>query len=88
MGGAEEIFQLGSEEGIPALKSDPVGTGEIGRGDDTFDFKQLVVALGTGGEHEVGASEARAGIVKVDEGEHLAANGFIAGPEDEVIAHH
>ena len=43
-------------------------------------------ALGVSGEAEVGAGEAGAGVVEVDKREHLAADGFVAYPEDEVVA--
>jgi hypothetical protein len=45
------------------------------------------VALGTGGEHDdvLAAADAALGV-EADEGEHLAADGFVAYPEDEVLA--
>ncbi len=68
------------------MDGDPFGAGEVGGGDDAFDFEELVEALGVGGEAEVGAGEAGTGVVEVDEGEHFAADGFVADPEDKVVA--
>ena len=69
------------------LEGYPVSAGEIRSGDDPFGFHQFMEAIRDGGEGEYGFGEAGAtGIVEVDEGEHLAANGFIADPEDEVVA--
>ena len=68
------------------MDGDPFGAGEVGGGDDAFGFEELVEALGVGGEAEVGAGEAGAGVVEIDEGEHFSADGFVAYPEDKVVA--
>jgi hypothetical protein len=86
VGFVEEILEFAGGQDVPVGEGEPVGAGEVGSGDDAFGLEQLVEALGVGGEHEVGAGEAGAGIVEVDHGEHLAADGFVADPEDEVIA--
>jgi hypothetical protein len=86
-GGAEEIFQFGFAENVPMFEGDPVGAGEVGSGDDAFDFEKLVEAFRIGGEGERGFGEAGAtGVVEVDEGEHLASDGLVGDPEDEVVA--
>jgi hypothetical protein len=86
VGFVEEIFEFAGGQDVPVGEGEPVGAGEVGGGDDAFGLEQLVEALGVGGEHEVGAGEAGAGVVEVDEGEHLAADGLVGDPEDEVIA--
>jgi len=68
------------------VDGDRFGAGEVGGGDDAFDFEELVETLGVGGEAEVGAGEAGSGVVEVDESEHFSADGFVAYPEDEVVA--
>lgn len=78
----EEGFELGRGEGVPLLDGDPVGAGEIGRGDDAFCFEEFGEAVGGGGEGEDGAGV----VVEVGEGEHFAAEGLVADPEDEVVA--
>ena len=65
-----------------------MGSGEIGCGDDAFGFEQFVEAVGVGGEGEdrAGAGGVGCGIVEVEEGEHLAADGLVGCPEDEIVA--
>ena len=86
VGFAEQVFELAGGQGVPVFEGDPVGAGEVGGGDDAFGLEELVEVLGVDGEHEVGAGEAGAWVVEVDEGEHLAADGFVTHPEDEVVA--
>ena len=95
VGGGEFALPLGGGEDVPALGGDPVDAGHVGCGDEAFDFEEFGVAGGAGGIHHEGVVDdsaavrrilRRARLVEVDEGEHLAANGFIADPEDEVRA--
>lgn len=79
---AEQRFEFGSGEGVPALDGDPVGTGEIGSGNDALDFEELGTALRTGGEGEDGARV----VLEAGEGEHFASDGLVANPEDEGCA--
>ncbi len=79
---AEVLFPLRLAEDVPALGGDPVDAGEVGGGEEAFGFEELVEALGAGGEGDDGAAVA----IEVEEGEHFAADGLIAGPEDEVVA--
>lgn len=77
----ELLLPLGGAEDVPSLDRDPVDAGYVGRGEDAFDFEELGVALGTGGVGE----DAGADVVAFQPGpgEHLAADGFVAHPEDE-----
>ena len=81
VGSGEFGLPFGRTEDIPAGCGDPVGPCEVGRGRDAFDLEEFGVVLGAGC---VGDDSAPAVFVKVDEGEHFAANGFVSGPEDEV----
>lgn len=76
---AEQRFEFGSGEGVPALDGDPVGTGEIGSWNDALDFEELGTALRTGSEGEDGARV----VVEAGEGEHFASDGLVANPEDK-----
>ena len=87
VGGAELLLPFGGAEDVPAFGGDPVDAGHIGSGDDAFDFEEFGVALGAGGVGDDRAcfvSLARGIAVEVDEGEHLASDGLVADPEDEV----
>ena len=79
---AELALPLGGAECVPTFGGDPVGSGEVGCGFEVLDFDELGEALGAGGEGDdtVGAGG------EIDEREHLAADGFVANPEDEVVA--
>jgi hypothetical protein len=79
---AELGLPLGGSKGGPVFGGDPVGAGEVRCGLQALDFDELGEALGTGGE---GDDTVRAGR-EVHEGEHLATDGFVADPEDEVVA--
>ncbi len=82
VGVAEVGLPLGGAEDDPALGGDPVGTGQVGRGNEAFLFEQIVVDLGAGDEGDEGTVVA----VEIDEHEHLSADGFITDPEDEIVA--
>jgi hypothetical protein len=87
VGCSQKVFQLALAEGVPVLEGYPVSAGEVRGGDDAFGFQEFMEAVRRGGEGEYGFGEAgAAGAVEVDEGEHLAPDGFIADPEDEVVA--
>ena len=49
-------------------------------------LEEFGVALGAGGEHDDVWRRPMRSRVEADEGEHLAADGFVADPEDEVLA--
>ena len=68
----------------PACGGDPMGAGEIGGGDEAFDLEEVGEGLNADREGDDGV--LRAGGIEVDEGEHPAADGFVADPEDEVVA--
>ena len=87
MGAAELGLPFGGAEGGPRCGGDPVGAGEVWRGVKAFKFEELEGALGAGGEGDHAMSSARrpAGG-EVDQGEHLAADAFVADPEDQVVA--
>jgi hypothetical protein len=83
----KKVFQLVFAENIPVFQCDPVGAGQIGGRDDAFSFEQFVEPFRRGGEGESRFGEpGAAGVVEVDEGEHLAADGLVGDPEDEVVA--
>jgi hypothetical protein len=87
VGGAELLLPFGGAEDAPAFGGDPVDAGHVGSGDDAFDFEEFGVALGAGGvgdDRVCFVSLARGIAVEVDEGEHLASDGLVADPEDEV----
>ena len=87
VGCAEEVFEVGFAEDVPMLEGYPVGSGEIWCGDDAFDLEEFVEAVWAGGEGEDGFSEPGVReVFEVQEGEHLAANGLVGYPEDEVVA--
>jgi hypothetical protein len=80
VGGTEFLLPLGGAEDVPAFDGDPVDACHVGSGDDGLDFEEFGVTLGAGG---VGDHRLAVGV-EVDEGEHLAADGLVADPEDEV----
>ncbi len=82
VGAAEFVLETAGAEDAPVHDGDPVGAGHVGGGDDALGFEQLGVAFGAGVEPE----DSSACVVEVDEGEHFAADGFVADPEDEVVA--
>ena len=86
-GGSQDFFQFGFAEDVPVFERDPMGAGQVGGGDDAFDLEQFMESFRRGGERQRSLGKTGAtGIVKVDEGEHLAADGLFADPEDEVVA--
>ena len=82
VGAAELVFNLAGAECVPTFHGDPMGLGQVGRGDDAFLFEQLVEALGAAMEPE----DAGTGAVEIGHGEHFAADVAVAGPVDEVMA--
>jgi hypothetical protein len=100
VGGGEFAAPLGGGEDVVVEGGDPVGAGEVGCGDEAFLLDEFGEVVGVGGVGEDGglagfagaaaAGEQRGvgggGLVEVDEGEHFAAEGFVADPEDEVGA--
>jgi hypothetical protein len=83
VGGGELGLPLFGAEGAPGLHGDPLGASEIGRGGDAFDLDELGVVLGGRGE---GDDLTVTDVLEVEESEHLAADGLVADPEDEVVA--
>jgi hypothetical protein len=89
VGGGELPLPLEGAEDAPAFGGDPVDAGHVGGGNNALDFEKFRVTLGAGG---VGDDRAWFGAlgtvvaVQVDQGEHLAADGLVADPEDEVGA--
>jgi hypothetical protein len=81
VGGTEFLLPLGGAEDVPALYGYPEDAGYVRGGEDTVDLEEIVVAFGAG---HVG-DNARAAFVLFEPhpGEHLAADGFVAYPEDE-----
>ena len=77
----ELLLPLRGAEDVPSLDCDPVDAGHVGCGEDAFDFEEFGVALGPGG---VGDDLPVLVLVEVHEREHLAADGFVTYPEDEV----
>ena len=90
VGGVELVAPVCGGEDFPVKGSDPVGAGEVGCGDEAFELEQFGVAGGAGSvHHECVVDEAaalKAWIAEVDDGEHLAADGLVADPEDEVLS--
>jgi hypothetical protein len=87
VGGAEFLLPFGGAEDVPAFDGDPEDAGHVGGWDDAFDFEKFGVTLragGVGDDRGCFVSLARGIAVQVDEGEHLAADGLVADPEDEV----
>lgn len=82
MGLVKEVLELSRWEGGPAVEGDPVDAGEVGGGAEAFAFGEVGEALGGGGEGE----DAVFIGCEIEEGEHFAADGFVADPEDEVVA--
>ena len=74
----------GGEDGPPG-HGDPMDAGEVGSGDAALELEQIGEGCRTGeeGEHGLMGSGIR---VESDEGEHLAADGLVAGPEDKIVA--
>lgn len=79
---AELRLPLGGAERVPTFGGDPVGSGEVGCGFEALYFDEFGEALGAGGEGD----DALGAAGEIDEREHLAADGFVADPEDEVVA--
>jgi hypothetical protein len=78
VGGRHEAFELeevGVAGGAGGVGEDGVG---FGRG-----WHRPIHAMVL---HEWGTRRLLAWLVEIDKGEHLAADGFVAGPEDEVVA--
>ena len=92
VGGAKLALPAGGGEDVPAESGNPARTGEIRRGYEAVEFEEFGVAGGTGcvGDEWVqlgrGTHVGRVGVVEVDEGEHFAADGLVADPEDKVGA--
>jgi hypothetical protein len=64
-----------------------MSAGQVGGGNDAFNFEKFVESFWRRSERERSLGETGAtGVVEVDQGEHLAANGFVADPKDEVVA--
>jgi len=85
MGEAELLLPLGGAKDAPAFDRDPEDAGHVGCGEDAFGFEEFGVALGPGGVGDDGLGFGVVGcLVEVDEGEHFAADGLVADPEDEV----
>lgn len=83
VGGAEFGLPLGVAEDLPVLGGDPVGAGEVRGGVEPFAFEEVGEAGGAGGEGDDGASTSDGVLVEAEDGEHLAADGFVSDPEDE-----
>jgi hypothetical protein len=90
VGGAELALPFGGGEDVPVFDGNPMDAGHVGCGEDAFEFEEFGIAGGAGGVHHEGvvgdATALRAFVFEVDEGEHFSADGFVAGPEDEVGA--
>jgi len=87
VGGLEFPLPFGGAEDVPAFDGDPVDAGHVGGGDNPFDFEEFGVTLWTGGvgdDRPWFVSLVAVVTVQVDKGEHLAADGLVADPEDEV----
>jgi hypothetical protein len=81
VGGAELLLPFGGTEDVPVLDGDPEDAGDIRSGEDAVDFKEFVVALWAS---DVGDDAGLvAGLFEPDPGKHLAADVFVAYPEDE-----
>jgi hypothetical protein len=81
VGGSELLLPVGWAEDAPALDGYPEDASDVGGGEDAFGFEELVEALGAGGVGD--DAGRRAVLLEPDPGEHLAADGFVADPEDE-----
>ena len=60
----------------------PVGSGQIGGRKNAFGLEELGISFRSGGEGKY----CLLTVVKVQHGEHFAADRFIPDPEDEVCA--
>ena len=83
VGGAEFRLPLGVAEDLPVLGGDPVGAGEVGCWVEAFEFEEVGEAGRAGGVGDDGAALADGVFVEAEDGEHFAADGFVADPEDE-----
>ena len=81
VGGAEFGLPLGGAEDVPSLDGYPEEAGDVGGGEDAIGFEEFVEAFGTGGVGEDARFVVR--LFELDPGEHFAADGFVADPEDE-----
>ena len=81
MGGAKFLLPLGGAEDVPALYSYPEDAGDVRGGEDAVDLEEVAVALGAG---DVGDDAGTAFVLfESHPGEHLAADGLVAYPEDQ-----
>jgi hypothetical protein len=79
---AELSLPLGKAEAVPVVGGYPVGSCQVGCGLEVFELDEFGEVVGTGGEGD-DAVRARG---EVDYGKHFAADGFVADPEEQVIA--
>ncbi len=81
VGAAQLLLPLRGAKYSPAIGGDPLDAGEIRRGEEAVDLEQLGVALRPCrvGDH----LWLTVGLFQPDPGEHLAADGFVADPEDK-----
>jgi hypothetical protein len=75
------LLPLGGAEDVPSLDGYPVDARYVRCGEDALDFEEFGEALGAGGVGDDAGMVVR--LFQLDPGEHLAANGFVANPEDQ-----
>jgi hypothetical protein len=78
--GAEFLLPFTGAEDVPVFDGDPEDARDVGGGKDAVGFEEFGVALGAG---EVGDDAGAAVLFELHHGEHLAADGLIADPEDQ-----
>ena len=76
------LFQLTAAEHAPVTERYPVPTRQIGGGEHTFDFQQLVKTLRPSGKRE----HRFVIVIQIQHGEHLASDRLVADPEHQVRA--
>ncbi len=81
MGRPKLLLPLGGAKDAPSLRRDPVDASDIRRGVDAVDLQQIGIAFGPGGVGD--DAQPAVVLLEFDHGEHLAAEGFVADPEDK-----
>jgi hypothetical protein len=81
VGGLELTLPFGSAKDVPTFDGDPEDSGDVWSREDAIDLEQLGVAIGAG---DVGDDPSMVvGLLELDHGEHLSADGFVSRPEDQ-----
>lgn len=85
MSAAKVLLPGPGVEGGPLGRGDPMHAREVGCGDDAFCLEHLGEGFNPGEKRADGLAGVEVRI-EGDYGEHLAADGFVADPKDEIVA--